>query len=179
MLENSWDRNGETSLLALNAPGRAYPFEEMAVGLPIDESAGGLALPDCVANTQCLLLVSRSCADYMTGAFQLGKCEVLPVHLINEKQRVHARDYAMMNPIGAIDCLDRSRSELRMSSDGEVLAVKKYVLNEGKIPRGLDLFRVKDDVFQYFFSQRLVDSLGAEGYSNFVFEPVPVAGSGV
>lgn len=154
--------------------GAHYPGEPGAVGVPLDESTGGLELPSYVANTQSLVIVSARCAAHMSESFDLGKYEILPVRLINEKGRVHAEGYAMVNPIGSVDCVNKAKSKIALTPRGKVALIEAYALDSARIPEGRDLFRVPEYPCDYFFSQRLIDALASNGFTNFNFEPVEV-----
>jgi hypothetical protein len=165
------DRNGPSMGRAVLAN---YPTEPGAVSLELDESTGGLVPATFVANTKSLIVVTLACAEYITQNFNVGTCEILPVRLVNAKGRTHAADYAMLNPVGTVDCLNRSLSDIKYTPSGKVGLITKYVLDGARIPPERDLFRVPEDVFEYFVSDRLVAALKQQGYTNFTFNPVEI-----
>lgn len=140
--------------------------------LHMDEDIGGLELPDYVGNTDNALVLRRTCADAIVSRFGLGDHEQLPAQLINEKGRVHADDYLVLNPLGQLECLDEQLSE--MDGDDEDPTVKimgKWCLRAKLVPGDRDLFRVKG-VIGYLFSERLVTFIRDQGFTNFRFLPV-------
>lgn len=139
--------------------------------LPMDEDEGGLEPADYVSNTDNMLILRRACAEAITAGFAVGEHETLPARLINEKQRVHADDYVILNPLGKIECLDRERSDMDDGEDPWVNPWGKWYLRRALVPTDLDLFRVPG-VLGYFFSERLVAFIQAQGFANFQFRPV-------
>ncbi|MBL8952316.1 MAG: hypothetical protein JNK82_16170 [Myxococcaceae bacterium] len=137
--------------------------------LPLDETHGGLELPDYVSNTVNMLVLRRRCAEAIATQFAIGDHERLAARLINEKQRVHAEDYEICNPLGSFDCVDQKRSD--MQPGPWVNPYGKWYLSRALLPADRDLFRV-DHVGGYFFTERLVAFVRARGFTNFAFKPV-------
>ncbi len=149
---------------------------EDRVALDLDETRGALDLPDLVGNTRNYLVLRRSCLEAIQREHLLGDHETLPALLMNKKKRVHSDDYLILNPLGKIDCLDTARSD--MSDDGLEPAVEflgKFFLSASRVPADRDIFRVRGVMVGYMFSERLVDFIRAQGYTNFVFEPVALS----
>lgn len=139
--------------------------------LPMDEDEGGLELPDYVSNTDNMLILRRTCAEAIVTGFTVGEHEILAARLINEKQRVHSEDYVILNPLGKLECLDRERSDMDDSEDPWVNPWGKWYVRRALVPTDRDLFRVVG-VLGYFFSERLVSFIQAQGFTNFRFRPV-------
>lgn len=144
---------------------------EEVLDLALNEDEGGLELPDHVGNTDNILPLRRGCAEAIVDKFDLGEHELLPARLINDKERVHSDDYVVLNPLGEHECLDPDRSEL--DPDGDVEIMGRWCLSAAKVPK-LDIFRAKG-VESYIFSERLVEFIESEGFSNFRFNPVTVS----
>ena len=143
------------------------------IDFDLDESRGGVELPDLVGTNKGILVVSNRVVEALREEFALDPCEVLAARLVNKKKRVHAEDYFALNPLGEVDCLDRSRSE--MDDAGVLVRIfGKAVLSAASIPADRDIFRVQG-VIGYIFSQRLVDYIRQQGFSNFVFDDIAVA----
>lgn len=140
--------------------------------LPMDEDEGGLELPDYVSNTDNMLILRRACAEAIIAGFAVGEHELLPTRLINEKQRVHADDYVILNPLGKIECIDRERSDMYQGPDDLwVNPWGTWYVRGALVPTDRDLFRVVG-VRGYFFSERLASFIEARGFTNFRFQPV-------
>lgn len=140
--------------------------------LPMDEDEGGLEPADYVSNTDNMLILRRACAEAIVAGFAVGEHELLPARLINEKQRVHADEYVILNPLGKLDCLHRERSDMEQNvEDPWVNPWGKWYLRRTLVPTDRDLFRVAG-VLGYFFSERLVTFIQDQGFTNFRFRPV-------
>lgn len=140
--------------------------------LPMDEDEGGLEPADYVSNTDNMLILRRACADAIVAGSRVGEHEILPARLINAKQRVHADDYVILNPLGKFECVDRERSDMDQGvEDPWVNPWGKWYLRRTLVPTDRDLFRVVG-VLGYLFSERLVELIGAQGFTNLRFRPV-------
>ena len=139
--------------------------------LPMDEDRGGLELPDYVSNSDNMLILRRACADAIVTHSSVGNHELLPAKLINQKGRLHSDDYAILNPLGKSDCVDRQNSDMDKTPDAWVNPWGKWYLRRALVPTDRDLFRVVG-VVGYFFSETLVSFVQAQGFTNFRFKPV-------
>ena len=182
---------GEERYCVVDDPGTPYSFElssgepakalmkargDDAMRLNVDETEGGLDLPDVVPNVDNLLVLRKRCAKQILEDFELGDHEALPVVLINSKRRIHAKDYLVINPFGTFECLDTQRSE--MDGDEERPAVRifgRFWLDASRIPLDRDIFRVKGLVSGYMFSERLVAFIREQGFTNFVLHEVQLS----
>lgn len=136
--------------------------------LDLDEAAGGLDLPDRVANVYDLLVVRRACAEAIVAAHDLGPYELIPAVLINAKGRVHAEDYVVVNPLGKFDCLDVSRSQMGGTPDDPYVRLGgSFCFHSTRVPPGRDIFRVEKIAAGYAFSDRLHEFIHSRGFSNF------------
>jgi len=145
------------------------------VDLEIDEDQGGLELPDLVGTRLNYLIMRTAVAETIEEKFNLGPHEVAPAALINKKKRVHSTDYTVVNPHGRLECIDPNRSDL---DGGEEIFVKifgKWALKGDTIPTDRDIFRVKGLPSGYFFTERLVEFIGEQKYTNFEFGDVTVS----
>jgi hypothetical protein len=87
--------------------------------------------------------------------------ECLPFTLFDHRRRVASRDYFIINPLGTFDCLNTSKSEIVYSDDppGEVVAVRKHVLDPRKVGAAPDIFRVKEEPEMIVISARLATQI--------------------
>jgi len=149
-------------------------LEEDTLDLAMNEDRGGLELPDYVSTTASILALSTACATAIAEGFELGEHELLPARLINKKKRVHSDEYLVLNPLGQIECLNVERSDMNGDKDNPLVQIMgKWCLHTQEVPPDRDLFRVKS-VIGYIFSERLVEHIQSEGYTNFHFTPVPL-----
>ena len=153
---------------------RMHKLEKDAFDLTMDEDAAGLELPDYVGNVSNVLPLRRSVAETFAEKFDLGEHELIPVRLINSKERVHSDEYVILNPLGLVECLDRDVSEMDGDEDDPMVVIMgQWALRSQEVPPGRDLLRAIG-VSEYIFSERLVDFIAAEGLTNFTFHPVQV-----
>jgi hypothetical protein len=144
------------------------------IRLDLDRDAGGVVLPDLVANRLNYLVVKRAVASIIEDRFALGPHEVAPVVLV-DGARTHSDDYAVINPHGQVDCLDVTRSELDGDSDQVFVRIfGSWAVNPAAIPSDRDIFRIRGLASGYIFTERLVDLIRAQRFTNFEFADVTV-----
>ncbi len=80
------------------------------------------------------------------GTCKVGPLQYLPVAIHNHKGRVAAEDCYIANVFKAVDCVDRSQSELTESAlkPGQLSILKRLQLDRERIPPDARLFRLKD-----------------------------------
>lgn len=148
---------------------------EEVMPLHLDEAAGGLALPDRVANVYDLLVLRSACAEAIVKVHDLGPHELIPAVLINAKGRVHAEDYVVLNPLGSFDCLDVARSQMGGTPDDPYVRLGgSFCFDRARIPRGRDLLRVDKIAAGYALSDRLHAFIDHHGFTNFDLREVPL-----
>jgi uncharacterized protein DUF1629 len=137
----------------------------------------GRKLCSFIGNTQSMLVVSTAVKDLLVSASG-ADLEVLKFTLYDQKNRELSTDYWIVNPIGHIDCVDRSASEIEYLDEpgdayhGKVVGVDKFVLDGSKVEKAPSLFRVPEDRAQYFFKEPLADEIRKQGFTNFVLEEI-------
>lgn len=147
-----------------------------AVTYELDETRGALELPDLVGTNLNFLILRKACSESILAQHELGPHEVVPAILVNSKERVHSSDYVVVNPHGKVECLDVARSDTRGS--GDKVSVKlfgKFWLKKSLVPPDRDIFRVKGLAVGYVFSERLVEHIRQQGFTNFVFEDIQLS----
>ncbi|WNZ62545.1 hypothetical protein QEG98_01480 [Myxococcus sp. MxC21-1] len=87
--------------------------------------------------------------------------ECLNFTLFDHKGQVASRDYFIINPLGTFDCLHLEKSEIKYSKEmpGEIIGIRKHVLDSNKLRSAPDFFRIKEDPYVYVLSHKLVDEL--------------------
>jgi hypothetical protein len=146
------------------------------VEFEIDEDRGGLVLPDLVGARLNYLIISATAIKELSN-LELGPHELVPAALFNKKKRLHAEGYGVLNPLGQVDCLDPSRSDLDDDGDGRIFVklFGKYALKANAIPADRHVFRVKGLAVGYMFSERAVEVIRNRNLTNFEFTDVPVS----
>ncbi|MCY1045292.1 hypothetical protein OV208_28510 [Corallococcus sp. bb12-1] len=116
----------------------------------------GIEIPDLIPNTVQLLIVSKRLRDGMEE-INRGPVQYLPLSIYNHKKRLASSDYFIVNPLGTVDVLDTSASEIEYL-DGKVVQITHYVLDPKKIAQAPDLFRLKEEPESYVVSERVLDA---------------------
>jgi len=151
-----------------------YPGGIGDVTLQLGEDYPGLELTSYIGNTDSMLVVSRSTLAIIQTQ-KVGEIEAIPFKLLNHKGRVHSTDYVFANPLGSVDCLDQTNSKGRRRDDGTLARIDLVVLTSAKLAGAPDLFRIKDMMARYVFSETLVKVLADKGCTNFVFNKLEQA----
>jgi hypothetical protein len=157
--------------------GRAYGADYPAdARIYLQRESPGIKLSSVLGNTVGYLIVNTTVKTIMQG-LDLGNVEILPFTLYDHKKRSLSKDYWIVNPVGTVDCVDRSASVIKLL-DGDpkqIIAVKKFVLDSKKLATAPDLFRVPEEPQHYFVSQRIPMALQGKGITNFYIEEIDVA----
>lgn len=141
--------------------------------LHIQETQGGLGLPDFVSNVHDLLVLRRACATAIFEIHDLGPHELIPAVLVDSKGRVHADDYVILNPLGKVDCLDVRRSQMSGTPGHPWVRMGgKFYFDPTRIPVGRDILRVEMLAAGYAFSDRLAAFIDERAFTNFVLMEV-------
>lgn len=150
-------------------------LELTRLDLDMDEDDGGLELGDYVGNTDGILVLRRRLVDAILANFTVGEHELIPARLINEKKRVHSDDYAILNPLGEFDIIDRERSTILVYDEHMVVEdMDPWCIQSALIPQGRDLFRVLG-LSGYLFSDRLARFILDSGFTNISFWQVELS----
>lgn len=157
--------------MALGEPiGDQYPDE---AEIYLQPRYPGIKLAPLIGNTIGYLIVNTAVKDVIE-AHETGDIEYLPFVLFNHKKRVHSRDYWIVNPLGTYDCLNRDASDIKYVDDdpaGDVVKVRSYVFDPGKLDGVPDLFRIPEAPRHYFVSETLARAFHANRFANvFIFK---------
>ena len=152
---------------------QTYPSNPFEVTMHLAEDHPGLLLPSFIGNTHQYFMVQKEIADIILQ-HNVDEVQVFPFTLMNHKNRVHSKDYVFLNPLGIYDCLNHDLSDFKRRKSGAIRGVRKYVIDKEKVQDLPDLFRVKEDSSEIFYSKRLVDRLREEKVTNFVIKEIEV-----
>lgn len=114
----------------------------------------GRQLGGIIGNTWSLLIVHRAMKEALEQ-LHAHPVQYLPVAIRNHKNRLASSDYFVVNPLGALDCLDLEESEIEYH-DGDVVGLEKVVLSEPKLSGAPALFRVKESPGTYVVSEDVI-----------------------
>jgi hypothetical protein len=136
------------------------------VVLQMDGDHKGLAVPDLVANTVQLTIVSgrlKTLLEQHAGA----NIEFLPVSIANHKGRIAAKDCFIANVLDHQDCIDMERSEVEQFGlePGLLSGLFRLQVLEDRIPPEAKLFRLKSMPSAILIREDLRAKLDATGIS--------------
>lgn len=120
-------------------PGPASP------GRPLLPASLGLS--DSLRNTDSFMVVSEPLKQLIAQHEQ--RVEFLPVTLVTPKKKRLAVPYFIVNPLAAVDAIDRKKSKLRWEDGGgsddtiTTMGSKLLVLDEQRVPADRSLFLLK------------------------------------
>ncbi|WP_437605283.1 DUF1629 domain-containing protein [Sorangium sp. So ce834] len=162
-------------LLNEGAPCAGWFPADAALGIS-DEY--GIKLPDAIPNTALIHVVSdklRKTLDERSGA----SIEFLPVRILDKKRRPDKRTYQVMNLLGSVACLDRSRSDFDASHivKDQVARFRTLVLDEARIGPHAKLFRLADMPDLVLIREDLAAEIQAAMCTGMTFQRVEDYGS--
>lgn len=138
-----------------------------AVIHPSDKTVA-VKLPSIIPTTLSYLIVSSTVRKLIEVHCPEAEIEYLPLVLFSKKKREQSRDYCMVNPLGVVDCLDPTRSQIvySQSTPGAVVGVDKFVLDPERLRTAPALFRIKEAPGEYVVNESLAEALRAPDLSN-------------
>lgn len=122
-----------------------------------------------VNRSSLLFVVSQKCVEVM-NQLNMGEIEFLGLEFI--KDGIDVNNYVIVNVLNRVDCVNDIESELVYYSDtNKIYAVELLILDESKIPQGLDLFQLdRTEKNITIVSQRFVDKINESGLTGFKFK---------
>lgn len=155
--------------------GEKYPSDAAIFMSPNYE---GIRVGSVVGNTESYLIVAGPVKKVIEAHCKGADIEYLPVALYDHKGRLSGADFFIINPIGAIDCLNLDASEINYldapgdAYHGSVVDVDRFVLDPKKVADAPALFRVHEDPYTYVVNGKLADSLRKGGFTNIVLDEI-------
>jgi len=166
--------NVDTYEVTNGVPLEEAPEDFRDTTLTLNEEKFGVELTDLLGCTNHFLMLRDEVYEALTTKLSLEPIEVYRFRLLDTKGHVHSDDYMIVNPLQPVPCMSRQHSDVLIDEDdGEILRVRKLVLEAAKLPPR-DLFRAEEDPMEHLVTQRFVDAVTTAGYTNFNFELVPV-----
>lgn len=160
--------------LAIGQP--MEPFYPSRVRMEMQPESPGLKLATLLGNLMGYLIVHQSAKELIESMEGAGNVEYFNFQLANHKGRLHSADYWIVNPLGAVDCLDRAASDVTWapSDPTRCLSVNRCVLLADRIPEGHHLFRIPEDVREYFIDEMLAARMKEMRFTNVYLDEVEV-----
>jgi hypothetical protein len=158
--------NMESWRILEGAPlGKAFPKDARIYMSP---QFRGMRLADLIGNTKGMLLVSTPFKEAIEKRCKGVEIEYLPVTIHDHRKRAHGKGYYIVNPIGALDCLDLDKSDIEWDDEepGEVMHLEEPVLDRKKMKGAPQLFRVDKDPSVYVIGRELAREIYDQKLTN-------------
>jgi hypothetical protein len=145
--------------------GDLYPKDAR---IQMTESRTGLKLSSLLGNTKNILMVSKELRAVIEKVCANVEIEYLPFTIIDHRGRPFSRDYCVVNPIGALDCLDHKASKTEWGTEDptDIVSVEEYILDRKKVNGAPPLFRIEGDPCELVLGQPLLDEIKGKGFTN-------------
>jgi hypothetical protein len=153
------------------------PFWPQEARLSLKKPSKGVKLRSFLGNRQNMILVTKALRDIIEALCPKEKIEYLPFVLLDQRDRELSKDYFLVNPLGGIECLDKTKSKMTYSDDEpkRVLDISKYVLDRKKVEKAPELFRIGEQATDYVVSSVLLDEWKKIKATNIVTAKLPFA----
>jgi len=150
-------------------------FNDWNVGIEvIYDNDKGNTITDYVSNNLVWFIVTDKFKSVIES-MKNNRIQYLPIKAIS-KDRLEVLDVYLVNICNVIDALDLGNSKYSVHDiDGtkKMLSIQKFVL-KGNVTEGNDLFRLKDDYFSIFISEKLKKAMKKNGITGCDFLEVKV-----
>jgi hypothetical protein len=124
-------------------------------------------------------VISRRLKDQVSVLTGVSQIEFLPVSILNHKGRVASKDYFILNPLGAVDCIDIEKSGVVWSAinASHISRVKQLVLKNSAIPADVGMVRPAYLTETILLRRSVSDRLSNDGFTGLSFrEPTKFRG---
>jgi len=187
-LQTTGNLNDEDQLFLENPPEELgildyYPAVGERVGpirsgaLTLRANSGG-DIHDIIGNSRGYFLGSERLKTFLEEYFRSmtgPEIEYLPVSIYSHDNILLADNYYFINPLGDFDCLHEGQSRIIRDAEGKILSLGDLVLDQKKMTRAPDLFRVQGRPMWYVFSLKLGLAMKKERITNLAGEEIPMA----
>jgi len=150
-------------------------FPENAV-IPMSGDREGTKLSHLIGNTSSFLIVHQDMRKVIETELN-EKAEYFPFTILDHNGLEYSKDYCIINPLGARDCLDYKRSDIDYykGNKDKVIGVNRYVIETTKLVDEPALFRIKENPTEYVISEDLYMKFQEEGFTNVVVREIEVS----
>ncbi len=127
-------------------------------------------LPDSIFNNSLLLIVSEKLKELIENN-TTTEIEFLKIFIRNHKKRKVEKTYFIANVLKTISCMDRNKSDYENSSldKSQVHHIKHLVLDENKIPKEINIFRLGEENDLILVREDLVKVIESSGLTGLQF----------
>ncbi|HZH17627.1 MAG TPA: DUF1629 domain-containing protein [Archangium sp.] len=155
----------------------AKPFYPAEPKVFLREENPGLKLCSLLGNTLSYLMVSSEMMKVIEELCVGSEIEYLPIDLYDHRERLYSKDYFIINPLGAVDCLDEAASGISYGEEGSVIDIKQYVLDAAKLKQAPSLFRIDKQPGELVVDERFAQAVKKHGFTNVLLRPLTVSTS--
>lgn len=137
----------------------------------------GIKLSSLIGNSRSMLLVSMELKDVI-ARHVTEAIEFLPVTLCDHRKRPLGPIYFIVNPLGAIDCIDLQASDVLYSPKNptKVIEVSDYVLDRNRLTAAPQLFRMEYARAEYIVGSALAQAIrDRKELTNVIWDELPFA----
>jgi len=144
--------------------------------IAMSDDRTGIKLSHLIGNTSSFLIVHQDMRKVIETDLK-DKAEYFPFTLLDHEGREYSKEYCIINPLGARDCLDYARSDIDYykGNKEKVLGVNRFVLDAEKLADEPALFRIKEDPTEYVISEKLYKQFQKEEFSNVVVREIAIS----
>ncbi len=145
---------------------RQHDFPDNAVYNMDPEYPRNVVLADNLFNINRMIVASGVLKRFVEERSP-ANMEYLPVTIMNHKGRVASRDYFILHPVHPQDGLDADASGAVWSDfiDDEIDEVERLVIDASKIPREIQLLRLKYYPDPILVRRNLAEAISNEGFT--------------
>lgn len=154
----------------------AAPFWPKKPKIFLREENPGIKLTSLLGNTDSFVVVVSALKDVIASHCEGVEIEYLPFVLYDHRKRVHSKDYFIVNPIGARDCLNEQASGIKYGPQDSILSIQRFVLDPAKIGNLPALFRVDKDPTEYIVRGDLAKAIEDGKLTNVILKKLDVSG---
>lgn len=152
-----------------------YPSEPKVL---LREEHPGIKLTSLLSTTVNYLIVSSAMRKVIEGLCTGVEMEYLPIHLYDHRERLYTKDYCIINPLGALDCLDVEASGIEYGKEGSVIDIQEFILDAAKLEKAPPLFRIDKQPARLVVDERFMQAVAEHGFTNVLVTPLKVSGRG-
>ncbi|HYV46023.1 MAG TPA: DUF1629 domain-containing protein [Myxococcaceae bacterium] len=132
-----------------------------------------IRLEDAIHNMDMLLVASERVKKFLEAEKVPGQ-EMLPVTIFNHKGRKEKAPYFVIHQVGLQDCIDLKKTKWKKNplDDSQITDVRKLTLDEKKIDKKAQLFRLKSYGIPLVIRADLAEKIKKAGFTGFEFIPL-------
>ncbi len=128
-------------------------------------------LADCISSKDRFMVVSKRLKEFLES--KITGVEYLPVSIFNHKNQIVSKDYSIVNPTPAIDCVNKEESEIEWDIWNQIEYVEyctKLVFHDEKIPNSTLIFCPEYFYGVIFIDESLADEMEMKQFTGSIYK---------